>query len=130
MKIRTALTLLRDLGGLRGVLRHYLGEPVGQLQVGDVVLMSDAAEALAELRKGGFSVLVTDTNMPDMDGIALLKAVREDPKLATLPVIVLFTHLQGSNMDKHDVMAMGATAVLKKTEFLQCYDQVLRRWLG
>ena len=41
------------------------------------------------LQAGGYDFLITDWNMPGMPGIDLLKAVRADPKLATMPVLMV-----------------------------------------
>lgn len=49
----------------------------------------DGKTALPMLQAGGFDFLITDWNMPGMQGIDLLKAVRADPKLATLPVLMV-----------------------------------------
>ena len=49
----------------------------------------DGLTALPILNAGGIDFLVTDWNMPGMQGIDLLKTVRADPKLATLPVLMV-----------------------------------------
>jgi two-component system, chemotaxis family, chemotaxis protein CheY len=41
------------------------------------------------LKGGNFDFLITDWNMPNMEGIALLKAVRADPALKSLPVLMV-----------------------------------------
>jgi two-component system chemotaxis sensor kinase CheA len=55
-----------------------------------VTAVPTAREALELLRKGGrFEALVTDIDMPDMDGFALAEAVRGEPRLSELPIIAL-----------------------------------------
>ncbi|MFQ5659264.1 MAG: chemotaxis response regulator CheY [Gammaproteobacteria bacterium] len=49
----------------------------------------DGTTALPMLQKGDFDFLVTDWNMPGMQGIDLLKAIREDPNLSSLPVLMV-----------------------------------------
>jgi two-component system chemotaxis response regulator CheY len=49
----------------------------------------DGATALPMLRAGDFDFLVTDWNMPGMTGIELLKHVRADEKLVSLPVLMV-----------------------------------------
>jgi two-component system chemotaxis response regulator CheY len=49
----------------------------------------DGSTALPMLRNGDFDFVVTDWNMPGMSGFDLLKAVRADEKLKTLPVLMV-----------------------------------------
>jgi two-component system chemotaxis response regulator CheY len=49
----------------------------------------DGTTALPILQAGGIDFLITDWNMPGMQGIDLLKAVRADEKLSTLPVLMV-----------------------------------------
>jgi two-component system, chemotaxis family, sensor kinase CheA len=56
----------------------------------DVTAVAGGEEALALLKKGRhFDVLVTDLDMPGMDGFALAEAVRRDPRLIEMPIIAL-----------------------------------------
>ncbi|MFX7674832.1 response regulator, partial [Acinetobacter baumannii] len=49
----------------------------------------DGTTALAALRAGQFEFVITDWNMPGMTGTDLLRAIRSDPKLAKLPVLMV-----------------------------------------
>ncbi len=49
----------------------------------------DGTSALPLLKAGSFDFLITDWNMPGMQGIDLLRAVRADPKLKMLPVLLV-----------------------------------------
>jgi two-component system chemotaxis response regulator CheY len=49
----------------------------------------DGEQAFKKLQIGGYSLLVTDWNMPNVTGLELLKMVRSDPKLKTLPVLMV-----------------------------------------
>jgi CheY-like chemotaxis protein len=67
----------------------------------------DGLDALAYLRAGGDpSVIVLDLRMPNMDGVALQRALRADPRWATIPVVV-FSGLLPTEPD-------GLTAVVPK----------------
>src|SRR5690349_4180799 len=55
----------------------------------DVVLAANGRAALDAARESRPALIVTDIVMPEMDGLGLLKAVRADPALRTVPVIVL-----------------------------------------
>jgi len=82
----------------------------------EVVAVANGAEALAELESGtAFDALVTDVTMPEVDGFALCRAVRESPRLQSLPV-VLVTSLT-SESDKKNGLDAGADAYIVKQEF-------------
>jgi len=49
----------------------------------------DGSTALPMLQGGDFDFVVTDWNMPGMQGIDLLKAIRADPKLSHIPVLLI-----------------------------------------
>ncbi|MEZ4752075.1 MAG: response regulator [Bdellovibrionota bacterium] len=70
------------------------------------------------LLEGEYSMLITDTNMPEMNGIELLQWVRAEPKLKGLPVVVLFSGLNGSDMTIREVYRQGATLVTTKEFFV------------
>jgi two-component system chemotaxis sensor kinase CheA len=77
----------------------------------------DGAEALQRLREASFDVVVSDVEMPRLDGIGLTRAIRADPALAHLPV-VLVTSL-GSPDDRERGAEAGANAYLVKSSFDQ-----------
>lgn len=73
---------------------------------------ADGNEALERMREAPPDLLVTDLNMPEMDGTALLEKVRASPKLCAVPVIVVTS---ASNPAKdRKLLAMGAKTVLSK----------------
>jgi two-component system OmpR family response regulator len=53
------------------------------------VTVRSGLEALAVLREQRFDIVVSDVMMPDMDGFELVRAIRDDPALATIPFIML-----------------------------------------
>ncbi|MFA5204137.1 MAG: response regulator [Lentisphaeria bacterium] len=83
----------------------------------EVAVAVDGAEALAQLRQGGFSLVVSDVDMPRMNGIVLTSRIRAEPRLAELPVI-LVTSLDSAE-DKERGIEAGANAYLVKSSFDQ-----------
>ena len=77
------ILLADDNRDLRDYVTHLLGSDY------DVVGVPNGRKALAALRSEPFDLLISDVMMPEMDGLALLQAIREDPMLHALPVIVL-----------------------------------------
>ena len=74
-----------DFSTMRRIVKNLLQE----LGYSDITEADDGNTALPMLQTGGFDFLVTDWNMPGMPGLDLLKAVRADPKLAKMPVLML-----------------------------------------
>lgn len=74
-----------DFSTMRRIIKNLLID----LGYSNVTEADDGQTALPMLQTGNFDFLVTDWNMPGMAGLDLLKAVRADPKLAKLPVLML-----------------------------------------
>jgi two-component system chemotaxis response regulator CheY len=74
-----------DFSTMRRIIKNLLND----LGYANVAEADDGQTALPMLQAGGFDFLVTDWNMPGMPGLDLLKAVRADPKLAKMPVLML-----------------------------------------
>ena len=77
-----------------------------------VIVAADGAEALAMARAGGIDMVVSDVVMPVMDGYALCRAIRADPGLRDLPVVLL-TAMNDPN-DAIDALESGATNFIRK----------------
>lgn len=82
-KIKTLV--VDDMSSMRTLVRASLR----QIGVNDVVECSDGVEALETLRRFSFHLVISDLNMPKMDGLGLLRAVRSDSVLAKTPFILL-----------------------------------------
>ena len=78
----------------------------------EVDTISDGAEALERLRRQSFSALVLDIMLPGMNGLDVLKAIRSDNALSSLPVMVLTAKGQAS--DRRAAEAIGADAFVTK----------------
>ncbi|PKL08802.1 MAG: two-component system response regulator [Spirochaetae bacterium HGW-Spirochaetae-7] len=61
----------------------------------------DGVEGLARLDESvRFDCIITDVNMPNMDGITFIRKARENPKFKFVPILVLTTESQGSKMNE------------------------------
>ena len=75
--------------------------------------VSNGADALRKLQSRPFNLLITDTDMPGMDGASLMRAVRADDKLKSLPVIMLLAVGAGKK-DVQDAVALGISGFVIK----------------
>lgn len=79
------ILVVDDFSTMRRIIKNLLRD-LGFTNTSDA---DDGSTALPMLQGGNFDFLVTDWNMPGMTGIELLKAVRANPDLATLPVLMV-----------------------------------------
>ncbi len=83
----------------------------------DVTQAMDGADALSKFIKGTFAAVVTDIEMPRMDGITLTERIRSTPGKSDVPVILVTT--LNSDEDRLRGLRAGASAYLTKGEFDQ-----------
>ena len=79
------ILVVDDFSTMRRIVKNLLSE----IGFNNITEADDGKTALPILERGGIDFLVTDWNMPGMPGIDLLKAVRADPNLADLPVLMV-----------------------------------------
>lgn len=79
------ILVVDDFSTMRRIIKNLLRD----LGFTNTAEADDGLTALPMLQGGGFDLLITDWNMPGMQGIDLLKAVRADPKLAAMPVMMV-----------------------------------------
>jgi len=72
-------------------MRRIVGQLLRDMGFRDVTLADDGATALALLRQDDFGLLLTDWHMPQMDGLDLVRAVRADPRLNAIPILMVST---------------------------------------
>ena len=78
----------------------------------DVVEAVDGIDALRRLEQEPVHMLITDLNMPRMDGVGLIKAVRENPVNRFIPIIMLTT--ESHEQKKQEGKAAGASGWIVK----------------
>ncbi len=78
----------------------------------DVLQSSDGVDALAKLKGQKVNLIISDVNMPNMDGISFLKAVKQIPAYKFTPVIMLTT--VSADASKAEGRAAGARAWVSK----------------
>lgn len=79
------ILIVDDFSTMRRIIKNLMRD----LGYANTHEADDGSTALPILKSGSFDFLITDWNMPKMQGIDLLKAVRADPLLASLPVLLV-----------------------------------------
>ena len=88
------ILVVDDFSTMRRIVRNLLKE----LSFSNVDEAEDGAIALQKLHAGGVEFVVTDWNMPNMDGLQLLKAIRGAPTLKHLPVMMITAEAKKENI--------------------------------
>ncbi len=99
-------------------------------RLGDVVCVeaSDGAEALKKAQGQPIDIVLTDINMPVLDGLKLIASLRKDPAHARVPIVVITT--ESALEDKERALNLGANAYLIKPVKAQDVLDTVNRLLG
>lgn len=88
----------------------------------------DGADGLAKARAGSFDMIVTDLNMPNMNGLAMIQALRASPAHTGIPIIFLTTESDAGM--KAQAKAAGATGWITKPFDPEQLVKIARKVLG
>jgi len=88
------ILVVDDFPTMRRIIKNLLKD----LGFENVDEAEDGALGLEKLRNGSFDFVVSDWNMPNMDGLAMLSHIRADPALASLPVLMVTAEAKKENI--------------------------------
>jgi two-component system chemotaxis response regulator CheY len=88
------ILVVDDFPTMRRIVRNLLKE-LGYTNVDEA---EDGAAGLAKLRSSTFDFVVSDWNMPNLDGLAMLKEIRADATLSHLPVLMVTAEAKKENI--------------------------------
>jgi two-component system chemotaxis response regulator CheY len=91
---KTRFLVVDDFSTMRRIVRNLLKE-LGYTNVDEA---EDGAIGLAKLRSEKFDFVISDWNMPNMDGLEMLKNIRADATLARLPVLMVTAEAKKENI--------------------------------
>jgi len=103
-----SLLIVEDSTTTRSLIRAVI-EELGDF---NIVEAPTGFDALKLLPAQDFDLVVTDINMPDINGLELINFVRSNPRYSNIPLIIVTT--ERSEEDKKRGMALGATAYVTK----------------
>lgn len=104
------LLIVDDSAAIRKILQRVLQQT--ELPLREIFEASDGQQALDILRRNQINVILSDINMPNMDGIAFLREVRGLPDYKNVPVIMITT--EGSPAKVKEAADLGATSYVRK----------------
>jgi two-component system chemotaxis response regulator CheY len=91
---KTRFLVVDDFSTMRRIVRNLLKE----LGFANVDEAEDGAVALQKLKSAPYDFVVTDWNMPNMDGLTLLQSIRRTPQLKHLPVLMITAEAKKENI--------------------------------
>lgn len=89
-----SILVVDDFPTMRRIVRSLLKE----LGFTNVEEAEDGQDALNKLKAGGFEFVVSDWNMPNLDGLEMLKQIRADDALKELPVLMVTAEAKKENI--------------------------------
>jgi two-component system chemotaxis response regulator CheY len=94
----------------------------------EAIEASDGKDALSKINGSGVQMVITDLNMPNMDGISLIKALRAEAAFKFIPIVFLTTESQETK--KKEGKAAGATGWIVKPFKPEQLLSVVKKVLG
>lgn len=88
------ILIVDDFPTMRRIIKNLLKD-LGYENVDEA---EDGVIGLEKLRNSSFDFVVSDWNMPNMDGLTMLQSIRADPDLATLPVLMVTAEAKKENI--------------------------------
>lgn len=104
------LLIVDDSAAIRKILQRVLQQM--ELPLGKIFEASDGNQALGLLQGNSVNAVLADINMPNMDGLELLRTIRDTPVWKDLPVIMVTT--EGSHAKVQEAVQLGATGYIRK----------------
>lgn len=106
-------------------MRHILRRALIEIGFNDIHDAHNGEEGLKKLKAGGFGLLLLDWNMPVMTGIDLLRTIRSDPELKSLPVLMITAEAKVENI--MEAIQVGASDYLVKPFSTQILQEKLEK---
>lgn len=102
--------IVDDSSSMRAVIKRAI--KMSGFNVGEYLEAADGRQALTVLNDQWVDIVLTDINMPNMNGMQLISEIKADAMLRSIPVVMVTT--EGSEKRIHDSMELGASGYIKK----------------
>ena len=94
------------------MMRQLLVFAMSRVKNMAIVEADDGVDALKKLNSAKFDIIITDINMPIMDGLKLVKRIRSDAVYQNVPIVIITT--EGAEEDRQRALQLGANAYITK----------------
>ena len=106
------ILVVEDSVSMRAFVRSALEADVSGIGDLEVVEASSGFDALRLLPRGHYDLVITDINMPDINGLELVQFIRKSERHRDMPVLLIST--QSSERDRERGLSLGADGYLAK----------------
>ncbi len=93
-------------------MRAYISAALAEFMDADIVEAENGFHALKLLPTKNYDLILTDINMPDINGLELIRYIRDNENYSTIPVIIIST--ENTEEDRKRGLALGADKYLDK----------------
>jgi two-component system, chemotaxis family, chemotaxis protein CheY len=107
--------------------RDFLAAAVASFDGVEVVSTASGFEALKLLPRHRFDLIITDIQMPDINGLELINFVKKNPNYRRTPLFIVTA--EGREQDRARGLALGASEYLVKPVQVETLAELLRRYL-
>lgn len=104
------ILIVDDSGPMRALIKKII--KASGFNIGEFYEAGTGREALDVLNAHWLDLVLSDYNMPDMNGLEMLREMQQDEMMKDIPVVMVTT--EGSNERIREFMEMGASAYIKK----------------
>ena len=107
--------------------REFIAAAVEQMEGAEIFESASGFEALKILPRHRFDLIITDINMPDINGLELINFIKKNPNYAATPLFIIST--ESSEKDLQRGMALGAVEYVTKPFDPDALAEKVRRYL-
>jgi two-component system chemotaxis response regulator CheY len=102
--------IVDDSAAIRKILQRVLIQ--ADIQIGKVIEAGDGIEALEQLKTNKVGLILSDINMPNMDGLQFLNQLKSQPEHKAVPVVMITT--EGAQAKVIEAVNLGAVGYVRK----------------
>jgi two-component system chemotaxis response regulator CheY len=120
------ILIVDDSNSMRAIIKKIIR--ISGFNVGECWEAADGKEAMKVLKNEWVDLVLTDINMPNMDGMELITVMKKDQLLRLIPVVMVTT--EGSEKRVQESMKLGAKGYIKKPFLPEDIKNTLTKIMG